>query len=98
MGAGALGVTALLILYPKMSVKNIIGTDIAHAVPITFIAGLGHYNLGHVDFILLGTLLLGSIPGIWVGSFLSSKIDENKLRYFLVIVLILIGIKLIINF
>ncbi|MEL0104784.1 MAG: TSUP family transporter, partial [Methylophilaceae bacterium] len=57
-----------------------------------------HYNLGHVDFILLGTLLLGSIPGIWVGSFLSSKIDENKLRYVLVIVLILIGIKLIINF
>jgi uncharacterized membrane protein YfcA len=98
VGAGALGVTALLILYPKMSVKNIIGTDIAHAVPITFIAGLGHYNLGHVDFILLGTLLLGSIPGIWVGSFLSSKIDENKLRYVLVIVLILIGIKLIINF
>jgi uncharacterized membrane protein YfcA len=98
VGAGALGVTVLLILYPKMSVKNIIGTDIAHAVPITFIAGLGHYNLGHVDFILLGTLLLGSIPGIWVGSFLSSKIDENKLRYVLVLVLILIGIKLIINF
>jgi len=98
VGAGALGVTALLLLYPKMSVKNIIGTDIAHAVPITFFAGLGHYNLGHVDFILLSSLLVGSIPGIWTGSFLSAKINENKLRLILVFILFAVGLKLIINY
>ena len=97
VGAGALGVTALLLLYPKMTVKSIIGTDIAHAVPITFFAGLGHYNLGHVDFVLLSSLLIGSIPGIWTGSFLSAKINENKLRLILVFILFTIGLKLIIN-
>jgi len=97
VGAGALGVTALLLLYPKMTVKSIIGTDIAHAVPITFFAGLGHYNLGHVDFVLLSSLLIGSIPGIWTGSFLSAKINENKLRLILVFILFAIGLKLIIN-
>jgi len=81
-----------------MSVKNIIGTDIAHAVPITFFAGLGHYNLGHVDFILLSSLLVGSIPGIWTGSFLSAKINENKLRLILVFILFAVGLKLIINY
>jgi len=97
VGAGALGVTALLLLYPKMTVKSIIGTDIAHAVPITFFAGLGHYNLGHVDFVLLSSLLIGSIPGIWTGSFLSAKINEKKLRLILVFILFAIGLKLIIN-
>ena len=97
VGAGALGVTALLLLYPKMIVKSIIGTDIAHAVPITFFAGLGHYNLGHVDFVLLSSLLIGSIPGIWTGSFLSAKINEKKLRLILVFILFAIGLKLIIN-
>jgi len=97
VGAGALGVTALLLLYPGMRTKRIIGTDIAHAVPLTLFAGLGHYNLGNVDLMLLSALLIGSIPGIWLGSYLSAKIDENKLRYILVIILLLVGVELILN-
>ena len=97
VGAGALGVTALLIIYPRMQIKNIIGTDIAHAVPLTLFSGLGHYHLGNVDMMLLGSLLLGSIPGIWIGSYLSSKINENKLRYILVLVLLGVGTELLIN-
>ena len=95
VGAGALGVTALLLLYPKMSIKKIIGTDIAHAVPLTLFAGLGHFNLGTVDNYLLLSLLIGSIPGISLGSQLSAKIDEKWLRYILAIILLIVGIQLI---
>jgi len=95
VGAGAMGVTALLLLYPKMSIKKIVGTDIAHAVPLTLFAGLGHLNLGTVNVYLLLSLLIGSIPGIWLGSNLSSKIDEKWLRYILAIVLLFVGIQLI---
>jgi len=95
VGAGAMGVTALLLLYPKMSIKKIVGTDIAHAVPLTLFAGLGHWNLGTVNTYLLLSLLIGSIPGIWLGSNLSSKIDEKWLRYILAIVLLIVGIQLI---
>jgi len=97
VGAGALGVTALLLIYPRMKIKNIIGTDIAHAVPLTLFAGLGHYQLGNVDLVLLGSLLIGSIPGIWIGSYLSSKINEDKLRYILVLILVGVGTELLIN-
>ena len=95
VGAGAMGITALLLLYPKMSIKKIVGTDIAHAVPLTLFAGLGHLNLGTVNLYLLGSLLIGSIPGIWLGSNLSSKIDEKWLRYILAVVLLIVGIQLI---
>jgi uncharacterized membrane protein YfcA len=95
VGAGAMGITALLLLYPKMSIKKIVGTDIAHAVPLTLFAGLGHLNLGTVNIYLLASLLIGSIPGIWLGSNLSSKIDEKWLRYILAVVLLIVGIQLI---
>ena len=94
VGAGAMGVTALLLLYPAMSIKKIVGTDIAHAVPLTLFAGLGHLNLGTVDGYLLLSLLIGSIPGISLGSSLSAKIDEKWLRYILAIVLLAVGIQL----
>ena len=97
VGAGAMGVTALLLIYPNMKLKSIIGTDIAHAVPLTIIAGLGHYTQGNVDKILLLSLLIGSIPGVWIGSNLSAKIDEDKLRYILVIILFGVGLELILN-
>ena len=97
VGAGALGVTALLLLYPRMKITHIVGTDIAHAVPLTLVAGLGHYHLGSVDLSLLGALLIGSIPGILVGSYLSAKINENKLRYILVIILLFVGLRLILK-
>lgn len=91
VGAGALGVTALLVLYPKLSMTKIIGTDVAHAVPLTLIAGLGHVSLGTVDYPLLGTLLIGSIPGIWIGSHLSAKVAEHWLRLLLATILVYVG-------
>ncbi|MEE9332103.1 MAG: sulfite exporter TauE/SafE family protein [Methylophilaceae bacterium] len=94
VGAGALGVTALLILYPQISISRIIGTDIAHAVPLTLVAGLGHVSLGTVDYTLLGTLLIGSIPGIWLGSHLSTKVAEQWIRFILAIILVYVGQKL----
>ena len=90
-----MGVTALLLLYPQMSIKKIVGTDIAHAVPLTLFAGLGHLNLGTVNGYLLLSLLIGSIPGISLGSNLSVKIDEKWLRYILAIILIIVGFQLI---
>jgi uncharacterized protein len=94
VGAGALGVTALLILYPKKSISKIIGTDVAHAVPLTLVAGLGHVSLGTVDYPLLGTLLIGSIPGIWIGSHLSAKVAEHWIRLLLALILVYVGQKL----
>jgi uncharacterized membrane protein YfcA len=95
VGAGALGTVALLFLYPKMKTVKIVGTDLAHAIPLTAVAGLGHLSLGNVDVVLLGSLLVGSIPGIWVGSHLSAKIPERFLRVVLATVLLLIGLKFI---
>ncbi|MEY3885345.1 MAG: hypothetical protein RIS87_1120 [Pseudomonadota bacterium] len=95
VGAGALGVTALLIIYPNRLITTIIGSDIAHAVPLTLVAGLGHASLGTVDYGLLGTLLIGSIPGIWIGSHLSSRVAEHWVRIALAAILIFVGLKLI---
>ncbi len=95
VGAGALGVTALLIIYPKRPLNTIIGSDIAHAVPLTLVAGLGHASIGTVDYGLLGTLLIGSIPGIWIGSHLSSKLAEHWVRIALALILIFVGLKLV---
>jgi hypothetical protein len=95
VGAGALGVTALLIIYPNRSITTIIGSDIAHAVPLTLVAGLGHASIGTVDYGLLGTLLIGSIPGIWIGSHLSSRVAEHWVRIALAAILIFVGLKLI---
>src|SRR5438132_14349258 len=79
VGAGALGTTALLILYPKLPVARIAGSDIAHAVPLTLIAGIGHWFMGSVDFTLMGALLVGSIPGIIIGSLLGSRSSDAVL-------------------
>lgn len=94
VGAGALGVTALLILYPKISVNKIVGSDVAHAVPLTLVAGLGHASLGTVDYGLLGALLIGSIPGIWIGSHVTTRISEQWVRNVLALILVYVGQKL----
>ncbi|MDD2741661.1 MAG: sulfite exporter TauE/SafE family protein [Rhodocyclaceae bacterium] len=96
VGAGALGVAALFFLYPKLPTIKIVGSDVAHAVPLTLVAGLGHWLLGSVDWALLGALLLGSLPGIWLGTQVSAKIPEHVLRRLLASVLVIIGSKLII--
>ena len=95
VGAGALGVTALLLIYPRIGITKIVGTDIAHAVPLTLVAGLGHASLGTVDYSLLSVLLIGSIPGIYIGSHLSSKFSKQSVRYVLALILIYVGQKLI---
>lgn len=95
VGAGVLGTVALLFLYPRMSAVKVVGTDIVHAVPLTAIAGMGHLAMGTVDFILLGSLLLGSLPGIYIGSHLSAKVPERVLRPLLAIMLLIIGTKMI---
>jgi uncharacterized protein len=97
VGAGALGVTALIVLYPHKKITTIVGSDIAHAVPLTLVAGLGHASLGTVDYNLLGTLLIGSIPGIYIGSHLSAKVAEHWLRIALASILIYVGLKLVLH-
>jgi uncharacterized membrane protein YfcA len=97
VGAGALGTVALIFLYPRMTTLKIVGTDLAHAIPLTAVAGTGHWMLGNVDFVLLGSLLIGSIPGIWIGSHLSAKIPEKVLRPILATVLLLIGFKFVLH-
>lgn len=94
VGAGAIGVTALLVLYPRLPTLQIVGSDIAHAVPLTLIAGLGHWWMGDVNFVLLGTLLIGSIPGIIIGSLLAPRLPEGVLRSILAAVLMLVSLKL----
>jgi uncharacterized membrane protein YfcA len=95
VGAGALGTIALLFLYPRLATVRIVGTDLAHAIPLTAVAGLGHMHMGNVDVGLLGTLLIGSLPGIYIGSHLSAKIPEKVLRPILATLLMIIGIKFV---
>jgi hypothetical protein len=95
VGAGALGTTALLILYPRLPVARIAASDIAHAVPLTLIAGLGHWWMGSVDFGLMLALLAGSIPGIILGSLLSSRSSDGILRPILAITLLIVGFRLV---
>jgi uncharacterized membrane protein YfcA len=95
VGAGALGVTALTFLYPNLATRRIVGSDIAHAVPLTLVAGLGHWWLGTVDVVLLVSLLIGSLPGIALGAHFAAKVPERALRGLLASVLLLIGSKLI---
>lgn len=97
VGAGALGVTALILLYPREKITTIVGSDIAHAVPLTLVAGLGHATLGTINYELLGTLLIGSIPGIYLGSHLSAKVAEHWIRIALALILIYVGIKLVLS-
>jgi uncharacterized protein len=97
VGAGAIGVTALVLLYPRLPMARIVGSDIAHAVPLTLIAGLGHGVMGSVDFHTLVLLLAGSLPGIFVGSSISARIPDRALRYVLAAVLIIVGSKLAVD-
>jgi uncharacterized membrane protein YfcA len=96
VGAGALGVTALILLYPELPAVRLVGSDIAHAVPLTLVAGAGHWLLGNVDFALMGTLLMGSIPGILIGSNLAPRIPEVYLRRIMAVVLAAVAVKLLI--
>lgn len=95
VGAGALGMTALLILYPTLPINRLVGSDIAHAVPLTLLGGLGHWMLGSVDGGLLMSLLVGSIPGIIVGSLIAARVSDRVLSPILAAVLAIVGVRLL---
>ena len=95
VGAGAIGVTVLMILYPRLPLTRIVGADIAYAVPLTLVAGMGHASLGSVDWPLLVKLLAGSLPGIWIGSHLMTRTPERVIRSLLSVLLAYAGFKLI---
>ena len=95
VGAGAIGVTALLLLYPRLPMAIIVGSDIAHAVPLTLVGGVGHWFLGSVDWPLLAALLTGSVPGIIIGSYLSARVPDAVLRPILAGTLVLVGGRLV---
>jgi uncharacterized membrane protein YfcA len=95
VGAGAIGVTVLMLLYPKLGVHRIVGSDIAHAVPLTLVAGLGHWAIGDVDWHMLISLLCGSIPGILIASRLAPSVNERVIRWLLALVLTIVGAKLV---
>jgi uncharacterized membrane protein YfcA len=94
IGAGALGTVALFILYPLLPTRRLVGTG-NHAVPLTLVAGLGHASMGNMDWHVLGYLLVGSLPGIYLGSHLTGRISDEVLRPCLATMLVLIGYKLV---
>ncbi len=94
VGAGAIGVTALILLYPQFPTARIVGSDIAHAVPLTFAAGVGHWLLGSTDFYIFVSLILGSIPGILISSYLAVRVPDAALRIVLAGTLIVVATKL----
>lgn len=95
VGAGAIGVTVLMLLYPLLPLPRIVAADIAYAVPLTLVAGLGHASLGSVDWSMLSLLLAGSLPGIWLGSHFMSRVPERAIRAMLSVLLAYAGTKLI---
>ncbi len=97
VGSGAIGVAALMLLYPKLRGAEVVGSDIAHAIPLAAAAGLGHLTLGNIDYRLLVGLLLGSIPGIYIGSTVSSRLPEVMMRRILVCILLVMGIACVVG-
>ena len=95
VGAGVIGATILLLLYPRMRAIEVVGTDLAHAVPLTALAGLGHMHLGTTDLSMLAYLLLGSLPGIWLGSKVGMKLPDHVLKPIMAVILLVIGVSLL---
>ena len=94
VGAGAIGVTVLLTLYPRAPLVRVVGADIAHAVPLTLVAGLGHWWLGSVDWPVLGSLLVGSLPGIVLASQFASRAPDKVMRPLMAAMLAIVGLRL----
>lgn len=95
VGAGALGVTALLVLYPRLDVREIVGSDIVHAVPLTLIGGMGYWIIGEINWGMLFALLVGSVPGIIAGSLIAPKLHERTIRIVLALTLAVVAWKLL---
>ncbi len=95
IGAGAIGATLLVMLYPRLTPAEVAGTDIAYAVPLTAIAAVGHWWLGSINWTLLLTLLVGSLPGITIGSYAARAVPERLLRGLLACTLVAVAAKLV---
>jgi uncharacterized protein len=91
VGAGAIGVVLLVLLYPHLPMAKIVGSDIAHAVPLTLIAGIGHWMMGSVDWHIITSLLVGSLPGIFIGSYFANRIPERALQLVLAATLFVVA-------
>jgi len=94
VGAGAIGVVILVLLYPHLPMAKIVGSDIAHAVPLTLIAGVGHWMMGSVDWHIIASLLAGSLPGIFVGSYFAIRIPERALQLVLATTLFVVASRI----
>lgn len=95
VGAGALGTAVLITMYPRLNMPNIVGTDLVHAVVLTGVAGAGHYTMGSVDMALLIYLLLGSLPGVFIGSHLGAKLSPKLMQPIMGSVLLAIGVRFV---
>jgi uncharacterized membrane protein YfcA len=95
IGAGAIGATVLVMLYPRLTAAEVAGTDIAYAVPLTAIAAVGHWWLGSINWTLLLTLLVGSVPGITLGAYAARAVPERLLRTILAFTLVAVALKLV---
>ncbi len=94
VGAGAIGVVVLVLLYPQLPMAKIVGSDIAHAVPLTLIAGLGHWMMGSVDWHIIASLLVGSLPGIFLGSYFANRVPERTLQVVLAMTLFVVASRI----
>ena len=97
VGAGTIGTAMLILLYPEFSASRIIGTELAHAVPLTLVSGLGHLWLGHVDLLLLGALVAGSLPAIALGTSLGGRLPDSVLRLLLALTLLTLGARYVLS-
>lgn len=97
VGAGAIGVTVLMLLYPRMPLIRVVATDVAHAVPLTLVAGIGHWMIGNVEWAMLISLLVGSVPGIVLTSLFAPKVPERLMRILLATILAIVGVKLLLS-
>lgn len=97
VGAGALGVTILLMLYPRLEIRDVVGSDIVHAVPLTLVGGLGYWMIGEIDWMMLISLLAGSIPGIIIGSHIAPRMPDRVIRPILAVTLSLVALKLVLS-
>lgn len=95
VGSGSLMIVMLLLLYPRLSSKALVGTDLVQAIPLVGAATLSHALFGHVDVGLTGSLLVGSLPGVYVGARVSSRAPDALIRPVLVVVLLASALKLL---
>lgn len=95
VGSGSLVVTLLLLLYPLLRPSVLVGTDLVQAAPMLIAGAIAHIGVGDVDWRVTAALLVGQIPGVWVGARLSSRYDGLKLRYLLMVVLAATALKLL---